>query len=404
MILGSVREHRSDGLHRIVADVRWEDSDRPARSLHLEVDETAPLRLQPAAAAFLPIVAAAAHAHGERRVAVADPVDPVLVAGLEDACAAFRAWDRSKRAPLQFEAPAEAASPPPAPGTTAVLLTGGIDSTASLVDNHRRYAEGHPRRITVGLVVYGLGASTGGDPRAPDPFLRDVADRAGIRLLAVRTNLRSVDATVRFWWDKAQTALWSCVGHGFAPALGDIVIGSDEPITVDALYGSHPVLDDAFSSTSLHVHHGLLHLDRIQRLLLWQQLDDTFASLQVCNRPRSTWRPLNCGTCEKCVRTQLGLVAIGASDQMGAFPGPPTAEVVRGIRIEAPTLTSYYISLLALLGPAGRPDLVDPTRAAIRRSRWYAARSVGRRFDDRVTGGAARFVRTAAMRAAAGLA
>lgn len=99
-------------------------------------------------------------------MAVDGVVDAALAAGLEDACTAFNGWDGTHRTPLRFELRTLQEATPRAPSaSTAVFLTGGVDSAAALMENHRRYHATHPRRIGTALAVYGLDESTDGDPR-----------------------------------------------------------------------------------------------------------------------------------------------------------------------------------------------------------------------------------------------
>ncbi|MDZ7675003.1 MAG: hypothetical protein U5K30_08050 [Acidimicrobiales bacterium] len=386
MRLHDVGERTEAGRRVLHASVTWEDQDREPRELRVEVPADAALPATVSPAVFLPVAAVAAHVHGETRMRVEGSVDMTLLAGIVDALTWFSTSDPSRRAPLVIDADARA-EPAPAGSRTMALLTGGVDSTAALIDNHARYDPTHPHRTSVGLVVFGLDESTDGDIHRPDDFLESLCDRFGLDLIAIRTNVRVLDPSVRFWWDHAQTATWSGIAHAFEPDVRELIVGADAKIGDDASQhrGSHPILDNWFASSNVRIHHGAGRLSRLERLELVTASGPALASLQVCNGPRRSWRPLNCGRCEKCQRTMLALVALGALDRASSFPvGELTPETVSAIQLGSWTLRSSYETLLPLLESRGRTDLAVATRQMLRRSRLLALKAYAKRTEHRL--------------------
>ena len=389
MRLLDLDEHRRDGCHVLEATVRWEDSERADLRLHVRTSTEAPSAMNLAPEVFLPLVATAAHVQGETRLSVEGTTDPALLAGIEDALTWFSAGDLSHRSPLILEAEAKE-DPGPAGSKTMALVTGGVDSTASLLDNHRRYGPRHPRRVRLGMVVYGLDESTDGDARHPDGFLLEICEAFGIDLIAVETNLRELDPSVLFWWDRAQTPLWSGTAHAFAADVRELVIGSDEPLGEQSgrpFRGSDPILDNCFVSTHLRINRGVNGLTRSERVQLVASSDTALERLQVCNEPRATWRPLNCGRCEKCIRTMLQLTVVDALERATSFPGAElTPDAVAGLRFRDWEFRIYYEALAPMLETHGLDDLADATRLLLRRNRQLRLRRAGR---DVVRGAAA---------------
>jgi hypothetical protein len=98
---------------------------------------------------------------------------------------------------------------------------------------------------------------------------------------------------------------------------------------------------------------------------------------------------LNCGECEKCIRTKLELLLVGALQHAPVFRN---AEVTPGA-IDALSLSTkvrhYHEELIAPLTTIGRPDLAGAIRRTLARSRKETGlRGRLRKFDrDRLNGG-----------------
>ena len=116
-----------------------------------------------------------------------------------------------------------------------------------------------------------------------------------------------------------------------------------------------------FLSSYLQIRHVGLHLSRLQRARLVTQWDTALQNIQVCPR---NWPGNNCGECEKCVRTMLELLVLGALDRSRAFPKDDvTEEMISSIDMSLPHMkNSYgyeqnYFELIAPLKNIGRYDL-----------------------------------------------
>ena len=82
------------------------------------------------------------------------------------------------------------------------------------------------------------------------------------------------------------------------------------------------------------------------------------ANMRVCTQ--SPEDSLNCGRCEKCLRTELALVALGKLGDCPAFPlDDVDPEQVSGLQILDEHPLSYYAELLPALQARGRGDLAQ---------------------------------------------
>ena len=69
---------------------------------------------------------------------------------------------------------------------------------------------------------------------------------------------------------------------------------------------------------------------------------------------------LNCGKCEKCVRTMAELVALGILDKTEAFiENDISADQLSTFNINIRHREPFYREMLPLLKERGRDDLVD---------------------------------------------
>jgi hypothetical protein len=109
-------------------------------------------------------------------------------------------------------------------------------------------------------------------------------------------------------------------------------------------------------------------------------------NIRVCNKTEY-YRPgmLNCGQCEKCIRTMLALLASDALKKTGAFPQTDVSEglVRANVRLND-RIAPFYEELIVPLEEKGRDDLAR----AIKRKLAFRRGEIGwkdrlRRFDRR---------------------
>ena len=107
------------------------------------------------------------------------------------------------------------------------------------------------------------------------------------------------------------------VAHVLSEKLTNVLIASSDTIVDLVPYGSHPLTDTRLSSFSLRIDHDgerFNRLEKVEALSDWQVGLD---HLRVCfeGGPGT----LNCGECEKCLRTKLALFCTGVLKGMRVF-------------------------------------------------------------------------------------
>ncbi|MEQ8346495.1 MAG: hypothetical protein RIB84_29135 [Sneathiellaceae bacterium] len=255
---------------------------------------------------------------------------------------------------FDFLRPVPVLSAPPGPADgrpagrragTACCFSGGVDSWYSLIK--------HRHAVTHILLVRGFDIGLENDALWHSTVERigAVAQAMDLRLVTCETNLRSVADKGRpgwglpydgdFWGQCLHGAALAAVALPLSPMLGTLIVPATHSEDSLRAWGSSPFLDPHWSNERLAIVHDGCEADRLQKVRTIA--GDTLArqSLRVCHDDRST---LNCGECEKCVRTMLALELCGALDEMATFPRRRGLAKLR--RLEIPAHLQYHYERL----------------------------------------------------------
>lgn len=145
--------------------------------------------------------------------------------------------------------------------------------------------------------------------------------------IGLKTNFKSLPQS---WGDSFGLAVASCLAL-FQDKYTVGLIGSSEPYDELILpWGSNPVTDHLYSTGMMDMRHygaGASRTDKMKDLLDWPA---ALQYLRVC------WQgergDLNCGRCEKCIRTYLNFKAVGAS-KLDCFECIPGRSAVRNMHV-----------------------------------------------------------------------
>ena len=376
------RSSTRDGVATSMATVHWEDRQREPVDVFYSVDEEDAWRVSLNHDAFrIPAAVVAMHDR-ETRLTGGDPMCPVLQNGLASSLAWLTRWADFEEVRPTIDLPPGCVHPTPEAGSAAAFVSGGIDSSAVLAANHDAYEIGHPLRITVGLVVVGLQVHRWMDRTAISDQLaaaRDelstVGSAAGIDIVPIATNLRTLNESTAFWWYEYQGAALAGIGHLFSQSISNLSIADSGEIRYINNWGSHPLLDPGYGNHSLRIWHELAHIGRLERTRLVATNAGLLEGLNVCNSPEAGDQ--NCGRCEKCLRTMLGLEALGALTTVPTFPRRRVEpRDLRRVRVPGHLYDHYYLELIQPLNEVGRPDLSAAVERAVRRERLLRRLSV----------------------------
>lgn len=269
---------------------------------------------------------------------------PMLVRNLEKIQRIYSSWDRrlafidvnvilnDKYTKYAFEKDK----------ANALFFSLGVDSFYSLFRNIDS--------IHFLLVVHGFDVFYGKNNHALFPVVFKKATKVGRefkkKVIKVTTNIR--DLSDRF-------VSWPKLYHGAAMASVALLFeGFFEKVYIAATYtwkqlhphGSHPYLDPLWSTENLSILHHGCEATRLDKIKFISQYPIVLDTLRVCWV--NTGGSYNCGRCEKCLRTMIGLYICGVLERCKTFPNKINIEDLKNICVE--TSGDFFTELIEALG------------------------------------------------------
>ncbi len=393
------REMQGDRV-RVAATAIWEDCGRPEWEMYFETDAAYAEDLTCDANAFLIAGVVPAMYYGERRVAVDGPICPVLREGLLTNIAWWHHWYDDYRS-VTIEAPIGGCHVPNGrPKRAGLFLSGGVDSLYSLRANRLRVPTDHPASIRDGILIDGYDINRNLYGHQPESFqravatMRDLSAETGVTLIPVATNLRHLNSGLWFWTQWYYAAALTAVAHVFSRRLTSVLFASASDWQAQrGPWASTAATDHNFSSCDVQILHDGLWVSRLEKLRVLTDWPSALQNLRVCtaNAPGL----LNCGRCEKCIRTMTALLALGRLHEASAFATRDVdAALFDTILMRSTFPLEYYQECIEPLRRQGRVDLVRAIQhldSRCRRHQRYLALQnwpeTARRVDARLFGG-----------------
>jgi 7-cyano-7-deazaguanine synthase in queuosine biosynthesis len=266
-------------------------------------------------------------------------VSPLLASNLETIRDIYAAWiDGGHQIPLAFELSPDVSAPS---NDISLFFSGGADSFYSLIK--------HRNEVKNLVLVHGFDVPLADTKtfELTETQARNAARLFGKRLIVVRTNLHWEQPSVPGGWGMYHGAALAAIAHALAPNHGKMYIASSYSYAELHSWGSHPLLDPLWSTEAVQIVHdgGETRMDKLRVLV---QYPEVLARLRVCWENPGNY---NCGLCEKCVRTMLGLRALGV-DRCAAFPDTLTPELVRQQKLNHDSVLFWRELLCSSLPPA----------------------------------------------------
>ena len=240
---------------------------------------------------------------------------------------------------------------------TGVFFTGGVDSFHALLTNLQA--------VSALIFVQGFDIPLTDQPRldATARLLDHVAGARNLRVLVVRTNLRQHPVFRRaHWGNHTHGAALGAVAQLLAPHLNHALVASSD---VPAPHGSTVELDRCWSSAAVSVATAGPGVSRLDKVAAIADNPLVHEQLRVCWENRSS--ALNCGECEKCVRTQVQFAAAGALERLSCFGDIDLPARIRTLWSIPHHLQGQWADAQHALGRT-------PVRAAVRGLRYRTRR------------------------------
>ncbi|RKD97353.1 hypothetical protein [Halopiger aswanensis] len=212
---------------------------------------------------------------------------------------------------------------------SALLFTGGVDSTCSYV----RHRDESPTLVSIRGWTIAPDDSGAEDWRHLRERVSSFAAERDLETAFVETNaLEALDHAMLLAHYKrfVDGAWYSSVGHGLgllglcapmaaARGIEDLYVAATHWDGIDLEWGSRPDIDEYVRWTGTECHHDAYDLTRQERLDVIADYVESEApglELQTCNARMDG----NCGACEKCYRTAVGLRLSGLEPTAHGYP------------------------------------------------------------------------------------
>jgi len=334
--------------------------ERQGRRVAADIDgttvwfESADVALVPSPEAFASAVLVAAAATG-RAVQVVEPTTRRWQAGTAKILRTIDDW-------WGWHAPAPV-SPSRRrrrrrPKVLATCFSGGADSFHVL-----RTATPAPS-VAVTALGFDVSLSDTARCRSMENDVRAVGGALGVRSVVVRTNLLDHPLHQATDWSYTHGGPLAALGHLLSDDIGELLIAASHPVDFPRPWGSHWELDSCWSSDVTIRHTGEQRW-RAEKLAVMRHDPVVQAHLRVCWEHATS--EVNCGQCEKCVRTACDLLTY---DGLQGFDRLPQADVLAARIDGLPPASTALIAYQRML----ERSLPSDVRAAVER---LVARSEG---------------------------
>lgn len=377
MKVEKIRLDSYNGRPAVLANITWENSDRPSQTIHFATLDRFSDYLNPVAASYAVGCLLPAMHHGEERLLLEGELCPDLRDGLDIVSRFMRMWYGPHLPNIRIDADDQQRPHGSSNSARAALIfSGSIDSLFSLRENKARYPEGHPAHLKDGIMVFSQNIESNHRPGVSDKDVgtfSDVAIDAGISLLPVFTNLRTLDNSSTFFINQFHGAVVGAASHAVSEKIHSVSVSADGSIPGLNLNncktfkpnGSHPLIDPYYSSHSLQIRHVGMTEGRVGKARLVAQWPVGLDNIRVCER---NWPGGNCGSCANCVLAMLALTAVGALQRSRSFPiRQLTVDHIKYLNI-SPELIDGYDELVKPLKECGRSDLARTVKSVIAQS------------------------------------
>jgi len=238
-------------------------------------------------------------------------VSPAMVQNIVDVQQILHEWyPLFDRVSIQYSKQ-HAISPLMSDGkSVATFFSGGVDSFYTL--------QSHLDEIDQLIFVHGLDIplrKSAVSARSAHS-VRVLADRLGLNLVEVKTNLREFGQMHVSWLDAYFGAALGAVALLLSPRFKKIYLPASMSVSEMRPMGSHPDLDKYWNNKTMQlVHDGIeTRFKKIRTVSKWNAAK---SHLRVCYQNDSNG--INCGRCRKCLWTMMMLRAVGRLDDFTSF-------------------------------------------------------------------------------------
>jgi hypothetical protein len=297
------------------------------------------------------------------------PVDALLLENVKGVLAIWREWYPELH-DVRIQCPVLSYQAPQAM-RTAAFFSGGIDSYFTLARRLPGNDLGIPLvgKVDDLLTVWGfdVGVYDEAQFRPLADMLATSAAAMNLNHIIVRTNLReTAEVFKKRWGPLTFGAGLAFIGSILEKRFREVVLGSSYTYGGLMPWGSHPMVDTLFSTSSLRMVHDGTSFTRIGKTEIMARLPVAEKSLHVCQAAGIE----NCSQCEKCYRTMIALDILGKKKSFaGVFDWMLyDVEKIKTLYIGGGGAQIFYHEMVSVAKDTGRMDIAAALLAASRRS------------------------------------
>ena len=266
-----------------------------------------------------------------------------LLVNLSEINAIWRIWRPDKYRTIQLYADT-VVSEEARPGGSGYVyaFSGGADACASLRRNLNDAMGWRKRRPSAAMLVHGFDIALENEKgfELANERAQFITSSVNVPLVTVKTNLRNLPGNWEDHFGAMVSALLTAIRTGFEGG----VYASCQPYLNPVLpWGSNPVSNPLLCSSHFPIHTDGADMTRIEKVTLIAEWPEARDNVRVCwqgDTPGS-----NCGKCEKCIRTQLELLALGDTE-LNAFDAKIQPGDVSGMQIRNAFQIAYVVETL----------------------------------------------------------
>lgn len=255
---------------------------------------------------------------------------------------------------------------------SGALFSCGVDALYTVLRNLRINPSRSPLNIKRLYMAHGF------DMEEEDMTLAEMsysnaeafASREGLELVKIRTNSRRFCGySFGIWGRYGNGPCLAGILHSFPGKAHSIYIASSFWNGMLIPWASHPEIDPLWSSEQIIVIHDGIDTSRSEKINFLSKAGDALRFLKVCNPGGVKKGRLNCGQCEKCIRTMFALECCGALERAVHFPGKIEAENIRALKIKTVDDVLFWIDNLEFAKRnSANKNLIREVEALINRS------------------------------------
>jgi hypothetical protein len=197
---------------------------------------------------------------------------------------------------------------------------------------------------------------------------RSIGQQFGKHAIILETNARQfIESFVT--WSYSHGSVIGSAGLLFMPEFERLYIAGTGGGPADRdPFGSHPDLDPNWSTETLEFVHEM-EANKIEKSHLIGQYEVALKTLRVCLRFPE--QGLNCGQCEKCLRSQVYLQVAGAAERCTAFPTPLDLKALGQLKVSHDKQKNLLYKALTMLEEQKTyPDTVKVLKTILYRPEW----------------------------------